>query len=104
MFSNAQRSEKYFCPICGELMTPHMGKIRRWHFVHRNIENCSYESYLHKLAKIKIRQAFLSSEYFMLSYRALAICSCECPYVGSPKCEGEKQVEFDLRKFMTAAR
>ena len=97
--SNAQRNEKYFCPICGELMTPHMGKIRRWHFVHRNIENCSYESYLHKLAKIKIRQAFQSSEHFMLSYRALAICSCECPYVGSPKCEGEKQVEFDLRKF-----
>ena len=52
--STAQRNEKYFCPICGELMTPHMGEIRRWHFVHKNAENCSYESYLHKLAKIKI--------------------------------------------------
>ena len=31
--STAQRNEKYFCPICGELMTPHMGGIRRWHLV-----------------------------------------------------------------------
>ena len=44
--STAQRCEEYFCPICGELMTPHMGKVRRWHFVHKNAGNCSYESYL----------------------------------------------------------
>lgn len=97
--SIAQRSEKYFCPICGELMTPHMGQKRKWHFVHKNIGNCSYESYLHKLAKVRIRQAFLSSEHFFLSYKAKAICSCECPFIGSPKCEGEKPVEFDLRRF-----
>lgn len=54
--STAKRNEKYFCPICGELMNPHMGKVRRWHFVHKNAGNCSYESYLHKLAKIKIRE------------------------------------------------
>ena len=97
--STAQRCEEYFCPICGELMTPHMGKVRRWHFVHKNAGNCSYESYLHKLAKIKIQQAFSSAEHFWLSYKAKAICSCECPFVGSPKCEGEKPVKFDLRKF-----
>ena len=97
--SSAQRGEDYFCPVCGELMTPHMGKVRRWHFVHKNVGACSYESYLHKLAKIKIRQAFLSSEHFWLSYNAKAICSCECPYIDSPKCEGEKPVTFDLRKF-----
>ena len=80
-------------------MTPHMGKVRRWHFVHKNAVSCSYESYLHKLAKTKMREAFLSSKHFFLSYKAKAICSCECPFVDSPKCEGEKQVEFDLRKF-----
>lgn len=97
--STAQRNEKYFCPICGGIMTPHMGKIRRWHFVHKNNENCSYESYLHKLAKIKICQAFLSSDHFLLSYKAKAICTNECPFVNSPKCEGEKNVEFNLRKY-----
>ncbi|MDE6489643.1 MAG: hypothetical protein K2L49_00615, partial [Muribaculaceae bacterium] len=95
----AQRREKYFCPICGEPMTPHMGQVRRWHFVHKNVGNCSYESYLHKLAKIKIREAFLSSDHFLLSYNAQAICSYECPFIDSPKCKGEKPVEFDLRKY-----
>lgn len=97
--ANAQRSEKYFCPICGDEMTPHMGKVRRWHFVHKNGSNCSYESYLHKLAKIKIKHAFLSSEHFMLSYNAKALCSLECPFIDFPRCDGEKQVEFDLREF-----
>lgn len=97
--STAQRNEKYFCPVCGKLMTPHMGTIRRWHFVHKNTGNCSYESYLHKISKIKIRQAFLSSEYFLLSYNAKAICSFECPFISSPKCEEEKPVEFNLRNF-----
>lgn len=97
--SDALRDEKYFCPICGELMTPHMGKVRKWHFVHKNAENCSYESYLHKLAKIKIREAFLSSEHFTLSYNAKAICSLECPFKGFPKCKGQKPVQFDLRKY-----
>lgn len=76
-----------------------MGKVRRWHFVHKNAGNCSYESYLHGLAKIKIREAFLSSEHFALSYNAKAICSSECPFTGYPKCEGEKMVDFDLRRF-----
>ncbi len=97
--STAQRQEKYFCPICGGAMIPHMGHIRRWHFVHKNTDICSYESYLHKLAKIKIRQAFLSSEFFFLSYDAKAICSCDCPFINSPKCEGAKSVKFNLRKY-----
>ena len=66
----AYHREKYFCPVCGEPMIPHMGKVRRWHLVHKNTSNCSYESYIHKLAKIRIRQAFISSEHFLLSYKA----------------------------------
>lgn len=59
--SKAQRGIEYFCPYCHALMTPHMGKIRRWHFTHKaNIENCCYESYLHKIAKSRIREAFLT--------------------------------------------
>lgn len=97
--TTAQRNEDYFCPICGDLMIPHKGKVRRWHFVHKKAKNCSSESYLHQLAKYKIKQAFLYSEHFLLSYNAKAICSCDCPFIGYPKCDGEKPVEFDLRKF-----
>lgn len=97
--SSAIRGNYYLCPHCGEQMIPHMGTVRRWHFVHKNVENCSYESYLHNLAKIKIREAFLQEEPFMLDYNAKAICSYECPFIDSPKCKGEKHVEFDLRKY-----
>lgn len=96
---SAHHGEKYFCPVCGEPMIPHMGEVRRWHFVHKNTGSCSYESYIHKLAKIRIRQIFLSSEHFLLSYKAKAICSFNCPFINSPKCESEKPVEFDLRKY-----
>ena len=97
--SVAEHGEKYYCPICGGIMIPHLGNIRKKHFVHKNRENCSYESYLHKLAKIKIQEAFLSSEHFYLSYKAKAVCSLECPFKDSPKCTGEKPVTFDLLKY-----
>ena len=97
--SSAQRDENYFCPICGEPMTPHMGKIRRWHFVHKNIGECSYESYLHMLAKIKLREAFLSSNSLLLSYKAPAVCSSDCPFIGYAKCKNEKRVTFNLKDY-----
>lgn len=80
-------------------MIPHLGNIRRKHFVHKNTENCSYESYLHKLAKIKIQEAFLNSEHFYLSYKARAVCSLDCPFKDSPKCLRGKPVTFDLHKY-----
>lgn len=96
---HANHKEMYYCPTCGTQMTPHLGKIRRWHFVHKNIVNCSYESYLHNLAKIRIHEAFIHSEHFMLAYDSSAICSLSCPYKNSPKCIGEKPVKFDLHRF-----
>ena len=97
--STAQRNEKYLCPICGETMTPHMGRIRRWHFVHKNTKDCSYESYLHMLAKIRIRDAFFSSKCLLLSYEASAECSYDCPFIDSPKCTGKKRVTFNLKDY-----
>lgn len=95
----ASRNSSYYCPCCGEIMIPHMGKVRRWHFTHKSVAQCNYETYLHKIAKIKIQKAFLSSEHFILSYNAKAICSCECPFIGFPNCESGKPVEFDLKKY-----
>lgn len=97
--TSAQRESNYFCPICGTQMTPHMGKVRRWHFVHKNSDNCSYESYLHNIAKLRIRDAFFSDEPFYISYNAAAVCSLKCPYVESQKCTGERPVKFDIRKY-----
>lgn len=104
MFQLLNENEKYFCPICGELMNPHMGKVRRWHFVHKNAGNCSYESYLHKLAKIKIREAFLTSEHFLLSYNAKAICSLKCPFIGFPNVKVKNRLYSICVDIMIPAR
>ncbi len=73
-------------------MTSKMGTRRRWHFAHKaNVENCNHESYLHKIAKIKIRKAFKNATEFFIYYDAPAICNnkdCEirngnpCEFVG----------------------
>ena len=51
--------ELYFCPYCKGEMIPKRGKIRDWHFAHKCLtENCSYESYLHSLAKLRLCEWF----------------------------------------------
>ena len=54
-----KNSETFFCLSCHREMILKQGKIRKWHFAHKtNCENCSYESYLHKLAKIRLCEWF----------------------------------------------
>lgn len=98
---DAIMGQNYRCPFCKSDMIQRKGEIRRWHFAHKANASgtCSYESYLHELAKVKIRQAFMSSDYFTLSYEAKAICCYECSFKSFQKCDSEKTVEFNLRKF-----
>jgi len=100
--SMATKGTEYFCPYCQAAVTPHMGKIRRWHFTHKaNIETCSYETYLHKIAKLKIRKAFLDATNFVISYDVPAVCqkkeSCKIEY--KYNCVLSCRVEHDIRKF-----
>lgn len=50
--TDAVKGNDYYCPCCGEIMIPRQGSRRRWHFAHKgNLGDCSYETYLHKVAK-----------------------------------------------------
>ncbi len=52
------------------------GKVREWHFAHKTLsENCSHESYLHSLAKIKIHDWFYRADQFMLGLNTEFKCS-----------------------------
>lgn len=100
--SSAVREARYFCPHCRALMTPHMGKIRRWHFTHKaNIENCNYETYLHKIAKSKIREAFVSASEFIISYDVPAVCNRKesCIINKGDRCICNGRIEHDIRQF-----
>ncbi len=100
--SAAVRDAKYFCPHCHALMIPHMGKIRRWHFTHKaNVEYCNYETYLHKIAKSKIREAFLNASKFIISYDVPALCKEKdsCKLNNGEHCVYKDRIEHDIRQF-----
>ncbi len=95
----AKREEIYVCPCCGFEMRPHMGKVRRWHFTHKADANCNYETYLHKVAKTRIQEAFLDSENFLITYTPKHYCASNCPLKYVEKCSTRKEKTFDLRQF-----
>jgi len=102
--SAALRNTDYFCLYCGAPMIPHMGKVRRWHFTHKtNIENCSYETYLHKISKVKIREAFLCSPHFNISFDVPVYCNkTDCINRRREFCVDHQRKDFDLKKYYDA--
>lgn len=99
---SAKRGALYFCPQCHALMVPHMGNLRRWHFTHKaNIEDCCHESYLHKIAKIKIKEAFLNASTFIISYDVPTVCSerNSCKINQGEKCICSERIEHDIKQF-----
>lgn len=97
---NAQHGSEYFCPYCNAPMITRQGKVNRWHFAHKNnIHNCSYESYLHKLAKIRIREHFYASECFRIAYHVNRTCKALCPLNRQPRCNWEDMTGANLRQY-----
>lgn len=66
-----KQKENYFCINCGDEMIARKGKIKAHHFSHK-IKACSYESYLHKLAKLKFYLSYskclVNNDSFHLEY------------------------------------
>ena len=51
--------EKYSCISCSGILIPKKGQTRKHHFAHKPDANCTFESYLHKLAKLEFQQEYL---------------------------------------------
>ena len=68
----------YRCLGCGQELTPRMGKIKVHHFAHATNTACDGESYLHKLAKRRIREKFQSSPIFPITFVRSVPCSDSC--------------------------
>jgi|SRR5690554_114767 len=70
---------KYYCCLCEDEMMPKKGKIRRHHFAHKSLGNCSYESYLHKVSKLKFFKEYklcLKNKVpFYIEYKVREICT-----------------------------
>lgn len=93
---------KFYCIGCGQELMPRAigSKYRRPHFYHREIVECSGETYLHKLTKLIIKQKFYKEPTFMIEYEVTKECNnTECKYK-NPRCrEGDPSYPIDLKKY-----
>lgn len=108
-----ESSEDCFCPHCGCRMLKRCGNIRTWHFAHdyryANEVNkeCSYESYLHAFAKLRLKQWFEDSKSIMLHYQQSMVCkyATDCFWKESgDECSRLEKKTVDLKKYLTVCR
>lgn len=100
--TEADRNKEYRCLGCGELLRPRLGNKNVHHFAHKNdVLNCSPETYIHKLAKQKIKEWFDSDQPFKISYRQKVTCADaeSCPFNKSEECHECKLRTYDLKEF-----
>ena len=102
-------NEDYFCPHCGCRMMKKCGNIRAWHFAHdyhlNDIQKeCSYVSYLHAYAKLRLQQWFNESPNIILHYRHGSFCKFDgkCKWQKhDDACGRFEEKSFDLKKSLT---
>lgn len=100
--NETRRSSKLYCLQCGLEMVPKLGSgAREKHFAHKQECACNGESYLHKLAKRKIREKFMSSETFPVEFSSKRYCreKDKCSFFSSEWCCEEISVKRDLKKW-----
>ncbi len=92
----------YHCLGCGSSMIARLGEVRSWHFAHRGDEDhCGTETYLHQLAKRRIKEKFQKESSFMVGYYRGVKCSDmgTCPFAKEEECRIDKLEEFDLKTY-----
>lgn len=96
-----RNQHQYICIGCGSPLLPRAigSQYRRPHFYHKELVDCSGETYLHKLAKKLIKEKFENSEKFEISYPVTCTCQNTNCQLRSDKCEDKNQVRIcDLKQ------
>ena len=99
---NERHAHTYKCMGCGAEMIAKIGEKKAPHFAHKgNGENCSSETYLHKLAKRLIREKFETPDPFYIKYNRIGSCSKinECPFGNQTECEVIQPYTFNLKQY-----
>lgn len=103
IYDATPETDTYYCIGCGEPMITKRGKIRAWHYAHKNNTlNCSYETYLHRVAKHRLCERFLQYDSFTISFRVP--CRCirmnNCHWADDSQiCNWDTYTTFDLKAF-----
>lgn len=91
--SNEDRKHEYHCISCGKQLVPRLGDIRRHHFYHKEDTVCKGETYLHELAKLRLKEKFDKSDHFYISYNAEVGCNQKC----HADCKVNEKITEDLK-------
>lgn len=96
-----RKVHNYKCLCCGQKMILKCGQVRQKHFAHKvegTCNLCSNESYLHKLAKIRIKEQFDFNHKLLVRFRNEVGCSeeCNCKMLNRYSCLHEIDETFDL--------
>ena len=77
-----------FCLSCGHELFPKW-EVRAHHFAPKEDVDCDGESYLHKLAKIKLKEIYNKTIPFEIEFRRKLFCKDkdECPFYDEFKCQ-----------------
>ena len=88
----------FICLGCGQEMEACLGNKREHYFRHKNKENCSWESYLHKLSKMVLKARFEQQEQFLVHFNSVNTCEKIkiCPF---RRCKKEFVSELDLKEY-----
>jgi len=92
----------YDCIGCGGKLRPVLGNKRRKHFRHKVSQECSFETYLHRMGKLlferEYKKCLENKKPFILEY----IVPVFCDYCKYGPCEvDEEKCKYDLTKSFT---
>lgn len=90
------------CVGCGNPLLPRAigSTSRRAHFYHKEIVECSGETYVHKLAKKLLKEKFDTSKEFLVAYSVTKDCSNKNCKLRNVNCHQEhEKTTIDLKKY-----
>ncbi|MBR3495819.1 MAG: hypothetical protein IKH37_03700 [Prevotella sp.] len=95
-----RHSHTFHCIECGQELIAKIGKIKVPHFAHGVDTACNGESYLHKLAKRRILEKFMSADNFSLNFVRDIPCknADNCTFYKDYTCVSRGElIKFDLK-------
>lgn len=97
-----RNEHQYVCIGCGNPLLPRAigSKSRRPHFYHKELVDCSGETYLHKLTKKIFREKFLNAEHFEVTYRVKKECDAfNCKFRNKRCVDEYSTTTIDLKEY-----
>lgn len=97
---NYRKQHTFHCIDCGDEMYASLKDDKKCRYFAHKVGKCSYDSYLHTLAKHMLKDAFDAAKTFVLSYYVDVSCSQNgCP-LRVNRCDCiEQEREVDLKKW-----